>query len=228
MKILVTSAESELSQAIAISLGVNHEVRLSDRNEIASDQEFIRSDLGHDDSTNDLVRGVGAIVHSGEVNSRASVSDQLDIAMRCTYNLLWAASEEKVQRFIFLSLLQVMDSYEWELAVTERWRPKPGVSTPNLGYHLGEYVCREFARERKLDVVCLRLGDSAGSLQDSPERSVNTSSVYIEDVIQAVEKSLTADLSGWNIFHIQSNVPRKRFLTSAAENALGYVPSERP
>ena len=39
-----------------------------------------------------------AIVHSGEAHSQANTSDKLDVAMRCTYNLLWAATEEGVPR----------------------------------------------------------------------------------------------------------------------------------
>ena len=53
------------------------------------------------------------------------------------------------------------------------------------------------------------------------------------DAVQAVEKALTADISEgyadsrsyWSVFHIQSDVPNRRFLTTTAETRLGFRPS---
>ena len=212
-------------------LSSSHDVRLTDQTEVRSDLEFVRSDLGHKASTNDLVRGMGAIVHSGDVDKTASVSDQLDFQMRCSYNLLWAAAEEDVPRFVYLSSLRLMDKYDEGLAVTERWGSAPGVDVPALCYHLGEYVCKEFAREGKVEVVVLRLGEITAN--GSPPES--SSALYVDDAIQAIEKALTADLSGWNIFHVQSAVPNARFLSGqplwkADEDppvSLGYTPRRR-
>lgn len=227
MKILVTNASAQLSQYVATSLSDKHSVRLSDRSDVSTDLEFVRSELGHDESTNDLVRGMDAIIHSGEVEPGASVSEQLDVAMRCTYNLLWAASEEKVPTIIFLSSLLIFDRHEWGMVVTERWRPAPSKYAPVLSHHLGEYVCKEFARERKLNVVCLRLGEFSPAENRPDAWNPSSLGVYPVDVAQAVEKALAAGLSGWNVFHIQSDVPRKRYLTTAAENTLGFAPTKR-
>lgn len=230
MKILVTSAATRLSQALAASLAASHEVVTTDRASMAGVDGFVRSGLGHEPSTNDLVRGMDAIVHSGESGSTASVSDQLDVAMRCTYNLLWAAVEERVPRLVFLSSLRLMAQYHEELAVTERWRTVPSTDAIDLCYHLGEYTCREFAREGKIDVVCLRLGELAfhsGAPPASPDE------LRIEDAVQAVGRAVTADLppdstssrQRWTVLHIQSPVPGARYLTTTAERAIGYSPS---
>ncbi len=230
MKILVTSAATRLSQALAASLATSHEVLRTDRAALSeAGRSFVRSDLGHDPSTNDLVRGVDAIVHSGEPDSTASVSDQLDVAMRCTYNLLWAAVEEHVPRLVFLSSLRLLAQYDEELAVTERWRTVPSTDAIDLCYHLAEYTCREFAREGKIDVVCLRLGELAFH-SDPPRASADE--LRIEDAAQAVGRAVTADLppdstrsrQRWTVLHIQSAVPGARYLTAAAERAIGYEP----
>ena len=134
MKVLVTLASSHLSLEIASSLSGSHEVRLTDKNEVSTDLEIVRSDLGHGAPTNELVRGMNAIVHSGEIDPAASVSDQLDYQMRCTYNLLWSAAEEGVQRFIYLSSLRLMDGYDPDLAVTERWLSLIHISEPTRPY----------------------------------------------------------------------------------------------
>ncbi len=110
MKVLITAAGSGLSRQLAdFPWRCDHEVLLTDREDVATGHAFVRSDLNHTQPTNDLVRGVDVIVHSGAIDSRDSISDQLDYQMRCTYNLLWAAWQEGVPRFVYLSSLKQVD-----------------------------------------------------------------------------------------------------------------------
>ena len=234
MRVLITSAALELPRELATSLGSNNQVRLTDRSDVSTDLEFIRCDLGHDQTTNGLVRGMDAIVHSGQVDPAASASEQLDFQTRCTYNLLWAAVEEGVPRFIYLSSLAVMGRYDEDLAVTERWRPVPSTEAPVLCHHLGEYVCREFAREGSITILSLRLGDIVRG-----QGAIGSSALHFDDALRAVECALNANVSGgqpagfrpvhyanrWGVFHIQSPVPGARFLTKQAEEQLGYKPT---
>jgi len=232
VRVLITSAASDLPQELAAALSNNHEIRLTDKQDISSDLEFVRSDLGHGPETNDLVRGVDAIIHYGGVDPSDSASSQLDFQMRCTYNLLWAASEESVPRFIYLSSLTLMGGYDEDLAVTERWKPLPTTDTQVLCYHLGEFVCREFSREAKIQVVFLRLG----KITRDHSETISSSALYTDDAVQAVDKALSAELSGWlDIFHIQSAVPNQRYLSGqpwwTADELpsldLGYRPRKR-
>lgn len=227
MNILITSAASRLAQELAASLSKTHQVRLTDRRDVQTVHKFVRSDLGHDPATNDLVRGMDAVVHWGEPDANVSVSDRLDAAMRCIYNLLWAAVEEGVPRFVYLSSLRILDKYGEDLDVTARWRPVPTTEPTDLCYHLGEHVCREFAREKGTSVVCLRLGDL---VWDDQAGAISTSALYPDDATQAVEKALTVEVTPnwrstsntWNVFHIQSSVPGQRYLAKTAQEALGY------
>ena len=233
MKVLITAAGDGLARQLADSLGDVHEVLLTDREDVSTRFSFVRSDLNHTQPTNDLVRGADVIVHSGAVDPRDSVSDQLDYQMRCTYNLLKAAWEEGVPRLVFLSSLRLMEGYDPSYAVTERWKPTPTLDPSVLCYHLGEIVCREFARERKAEVTILRLGEITPAAEANP----STSALYEDDAIEAVRLSLNADHSGWlDIFHIQSDVPDARFLTGqswqsaddvAQSVSLGYAPRKR-
>lgn len=231
MKVLITGASSPLSRELAQALGKSHVVRLTDRVDVSTMHEFIRSDLDHDESTNRMVRGMDVIVHSGEPPRDASPSDQLDAAMRGTYNLLWAAWEEGVRKVVYLSSLSVMSKYDERFAVTEQWKPTPTTDPATLCYHMGEFVCREFARENKLSVVSLRLGDivweGAGA--------ASTSDLYLDDLAQAVEKALSVEVmygwssapTSWNVFHVQSSVANQRFLTNTARETLGFEPASR-
>jgi len=119
LRVLTTQSSSPLIQRIADALGVNYSVRMTDRKVGSSDSEIVRSELGHGSETNELVRGMDVIIHSGAVDPGTSDSDQLDYQMRCTYNLLWAAAEESVPRFIYLSSLKLMEGYGTDLAVAD-------------------------------------------------------------------------------------------------------------
>ncbi len=233
MNILITSGGSSLQQQVANSLSTDHDLLVTDRAQTDSPHQFVPSALDHTSSTNQLVAGRNVIIHSGASDPSESASEQLDYQMRCTYNLLRAAVEEKVPRFIYLSTLHLMDLYDENMAVTERWKPRPTTDPPLLAFHLGEMVCREFAREHGTNVVVLRLGD----ITDDAETAPSTSALYMDDAIQAVTKALDAELSGWlDIFHVQSAVPNARYLTGqpwwSADDvspsvSLGYTPRER-
>ena len=229
MNILVTGASTRIARLLADALGRSDSVTLSDRVPASGAGNFIQCNLDHDEATNDLVRGMDVVIHPGQVDVGLPVSEQLDGGMRCVYNLVRAAAEEGVPRFIFISSLSVMGRYDEDYAVTERWLPAPTTETDELCFHLGEFICREFAREQQIEVVCLRLGDIVGD-EDAP---VSTSALYPEHAVQAVENALTADISEgyadsrsyWAVFHLQSGVPNRRFLTDTAEARLGFRPS---
>ena len=229
MNILITGASTQIAKLLASALAESHSVTLTDRVTAPDLDNFVLCDLDHDAATNDLVRGMDVVIHSGQIDAELPVSEQLDGGMRCVYNLVRAASEERVPRVVFLSSLSVMGRYDEDYVVTERWLPSPTTETDALCFHLGEFICREFAREQRIEVVCLRLGD----LVEDDDGSLSTSALYSSDAVQAVEKALTADISEgyadshsyWAVFHIQSDVPNQRFLTTTAEARLGYRPS---
>ena len=231
MNILITGASTRISNLIATALTGQHSVTLTDRVPSPGLDNFVLCDLGHDASTNDLVRGMDVIIHSGQIDLGLPVSEQLDGGMRCVYNLVRAAAEEGVPRVLFLSSLSVVGRYDEDYVVTERWLPSPTTETDALCFHLGEFICREFAREQQIEVVCLRLGEIVNDEDTSP----STSALYPVDAVQAVGRALTADISEgyagsrsyWAVFHIQSNVPGRRFATTTAETRLGYRPIEQ-
>ena len=228
MNILITGASTRISNLIATALTGQHSVTLTDRVPSPGLDNFVQCDLDHDPSTNDLVRGIDVIIHSGQIDLGLPVSEQLDGGMRCVYNLVRAAADEGVPRVVFLSSLSVMGRYDDDYVVTERWLPSPTTETDVLCFHLGEFICREFAREQRIEVVCLRLGDLIGDEDDN----LSTSALYPDDSVQAIKRALTADISEgyagsrsyWAVFHIQSDVPNRRFLTATAEMGLGYRP----
>src|SRR5262245_21777246 len=98
MRILITSAASPLAQGLATALRAEYHVRLTERVQVAGEGEFVRCSLDHDLSTNLLVQGMDAIIHVAEPLPQESESQQVDYLTRGSYNLLWAAAAEGVQR----------------------------------------------------------------------------------------------------------------------------------
>jgi uronate dehydrogenase len=220
MHLLITSAASPLARTLADILAADHTIRLTERTHVQSDHEFILSQLGHDASTNLLVRGIDAILHVAQPLPEMTPTEQIDWMTRGTYNLLHAAAAEGVKRIIYLSSLDLMTPYDENYIVDERWRPLPQPEPPTLTTYLGESVCREFAREHKLTVVVLRLAE----VTDIALRLPADPWVDIGDAAQAIHLALTADIDQWTVYHIASTDAAPRFPISKAQSELGFDP----
>ena len=169
-------------------------------------------------------------MHVAEPLPGETEKQQLDRLACGTHNLLWAALAERVPRLIFLSTLELMTAYDPNFTVSESWRPRPTCDALVLSKHLGEFTCREFAREGKISIVVLRLGKVV-RIEDVTGKPFDPLWVEERDVAQAVTAALTATfpdnyarLSEWTIFHIGADGPRARFSVGGAKGELAYHP----
>lgn len=223
--VLVTSASTELAQTIAGELRHDYRVRLTAQTNVQTAYEFLESPLNHDESTAVAVRGVEAIVHVAEPLPDVDAAEKIDHRTRCTHNLLRAAVEEGVRAIVYLSSLRMMSGYDESFQIDEDWRPLPTPASGGLSDYLGEFVCREFAREGKLDVIVLRLGKIV-SAQDLSEQASDSAWVDPRDVARAVSRALTKLLADhWSVCHVRSHSPRCRFPLRKAQKILGYRPA---
>lgn len=224
MHLLITAAADPLARSLADQLAAIHSIRLTDRVPVSSPHEFALSPLGHDASTNLLVRGVDAIVHVASAPADLDAPGQIDWMTRCTYNLLMAATAEGVRRVVYLSSLDLMADHDANFRVDERWRPLPKPQPPSLTTYLGESICREFAREHKLDVAVLRLAQVTDQVTDADQRIPGAAWVDLRDVAQAVNLALSARIEQWAVYHIASTAAGPRFGIARAQNELGFSP----
>ena len=224
MNLLLTHATSPLGQALANGLKSSHQLRLSARTELETNLEFIRSELGHDESTDELVSGIDTIVYLPEPALQTNSSSAwIDACTRCTYNLLLAASSAGVKQVIYLSTLDLFLPYDEDMTVNERWRPLPSCEPDILGPHLGEFVAREFAHEHALQLLCLRLGHVIRP-EDAKEKPFDPMWIAMDDVVEAVRHALQKDLPRFAVFHLQSISERARFSSAGASAALDFTP----
>ena len=229
MKLLITSAASNLAQSIATALSSEHQIRLTDLIDVATDFEFVRSDLGHGEETNQLVRGMDAVIHLAELpaallsESSDAANLEIDFLTRCTYTLLLASSAEKVNNVIYASTLGVMERHDEDWTVTESWRPLPTTDASILSKYLGEFVCREFAREGPINITCLRLGTLVDGAEVS-NQPFNATWLELKDAVHVFECVLKAPVARWGIFHVQSEFPNSRYSILKAKDALKFSP----
>jgi hypothetical protein len=224
--ILITCGGTRLAQSLAAGLKGAYPIRMTEREALRTEHEFVECALGHDNATNLAVRGVEAVVHVAEPRPQESPGEQIDFLTRCTYNLLWAAAEEGVQRAVLLSTLDLMTGYDPSFTVTETWRTRPPAEAKALGKHLAEITGREFARDGRINIVVLRVGKV---VREEEVKGQSFDPLWVEerDVIHAVSCALTARIARWQIFHIQPDSPRSRFAVGRAKQGLGYQPQYR-
>ncbi|MDE0012705.1 MAG: NAD(P)-dependent oxidoreductase [Candidatus Poribacteria bacterium] len=233
MNILITSAGSELARNVAGALAEAHTLRLTELHPVENIVgDFLQSELGHDEATNELVRGIDTIIHIAEAPPNLLAgADQpdnyaIDYQTRCTYNLLMAASEEGVKRFIYASTLRLFEQHGEDWTVTESWRPRPSVDSFVLSKHLGEFTCREFAREGKINVTCLRLGNLV-TAETAATTEYDSMWLEMNDAVTAFQGALTSP-SQWDIYHIQSEFPGARFSVRTAKAEIEFNPQFVP
>lgn len=235
MRLLLTSATSDLGRSVATLLAPDHDMVLTDLAARAEGNTgVIACDLDDDEATDHLVDRIDAIVHVGYGGHFAPASDLLDVHTRCTYNLLTAARASGVARFINLSTLRLLADYPSHLTVTENWRPTPGVEPLILSAHLCEYVCREFGREGGIKIANLRLGfPLVEGGTEAAAASGERAALAEADLRLAINAALVADLAAgaqsesspspasFRTIHVQSPVPKARFLLRGADSVLG-------
>ncbi|MDE0424338.1 NAD(P)-dependent oxidoreductase [Candidatus Poribacteria bacterium] len=233
MNILITAAGSELARNLAERLAEKHTLRLTELHPIENTVgTFVQSELGHDETTDELVRDIDTIIHIAEVPSQclseAGQPDNyaIDYQTRCTYNLLMAASAEGVKHVIYASTLRLFEQHGEDWTVTESWRPQPAVDSFVLSKHLGEFTCREFGRERKLNVTCLRLGNLV-TAETAATADFDAMWLEMNDAVAAFECALNSS-AAWQIFHIQSEFPGSRFSVGKAKSHLEFNPQFVP
>lgn len=232
MNILITSAGSELTQKLADATVESHNIRLTELEPVDTNYEFVQNALGHDESTNELVKGIDTVVHIAktppELKAQAEGPEnyEIDFQTRCTYNLLMAASEEGVKHFIYASTLRLFEQHGKDWTVKENWRPRPSIDGVVLAKHLGEFTCREFAREGKIKVTCLRLGEII-TAEKASDAELNSMWLEINDAVAAFQGAIDAP-SRWGIFHVQSEFPGSRFDIGKAKGHLKFNPQFVP
>ena len=239
MKILITGASSRLGRAIAEELGKDHNLRLVDTVPVDTEGdnfECVQGSLLDPDDAWKAVRGIDALIHTGEPlpghpdDELKREEMLLDLATRGSYNIFDAAISAGVKKLICTGTLAVFGTYPDDVYISEMWKPLPSPEMEEMTTYLGELTCREFARDYMVTVTCLRLGELVVEEeveQDTPDLMW----LDLRDAAHAFRCALDLDTSNsikwagrWGLFHICADIPNPKFLIDSAQG-LGYQPT---
>jgi nucleoside-diphosphate-sugar epimerase len=223
MRVLLVGTESVLSDAIKVRASSHEWTHLPPDALIDDDQVW------------QAVRGCDAILHLGAfTDGSGDARVDLDLAGRGTYRLLKAAADVGVRRIVIASTLKTFLAYPDDVYITEHWRPLPSDEPDQMLPHLREMVCREFARDCRLGITCLRLGQLVDSDQVG-RHAPSLDALDYRDAAQAFHRALERDESQainwvrrWAIYHITGEHAHPKYLREGArtvgQQPLGYEP----
>jgi UDP-glucose 4-epimerase len=207
--------------------------------------EFLKGDIRDPKIVKDSIRNVDVVFHeAAQVSVPLSMDDPLhtdDVNVRGTLNLLAAASDEKVERFVYASSSSVYGDPK-KLPVTED-SPLQPLSPYAASKIAGEAYCTSFCKARGLPTVCLRyfnvFGPRQGSngyasvipafirslLEHKPmtifgDGSQTRDFVHVDDVVEANTLALTADTAVGEAINIGSG---KSASIAELANMLGEI-----
>lgn len=239
MRILMTGASSRLAQAIAAELGQDHELRLMDSVPVSPEGKatFMQGSLLNQDDTWRAVRGMEALIHTGEPSAdlppEGLPREQmlLDLATRGTHNICKAAVEAGIKKLIYASTLDIFRPYPDDVYISELWKPLPTPDMVPMAKYLGELTCREFARDHMVTVTALRLGELVLE-EEVTGQPPNLMWLDLRDAAHAFRCALKRDASQhvwwtarWTMCHICADIPNPKYLIQTAVNTIGYTPA---
>ena len=246
MNILITGAASRLGRAVAEALE-GHALRLMDESPVEApgggdatgdslpDQGAIEGSLLDQDAVWRAVRGMDAVVHTGEPPQKLPESDTerekhlLELATRGTHQLFKAGVEAGVKRFVYGGTLDLFRPYPDDVYISELWKPLPEPDMPAMSRYLGEHTAREFARDHMVTVTGLRLGRLVCE-QEVAGQAPDLLWLDYRDAAQAFRLALERDASDqvwWTsryaMYHVCADLDNPKYLINQARD-LGYAP----
>jgi nucleoside-diphosphate-sugar epimerase len=233
MHVLITGAAGFIGRYLSRALDGPHELRLGDVQRI-DDPRWVPLDVTRPEQARRAAQGVDAVVHlaiaaghEGEHENDEFNQSRFDVNVRGTFNLLRAAADAGVRRFVHTSSIMVTWGYEPPQTIAGDAPPRP-VGSYARTKHLAEVLCEQSAREDGLSVVCLRIAKPV-DVEYLARRSgpIRPQWIAMSELTRAYELALTADNVGFEIVTLVGESSRRRWDLSRAEQVLGYRPQIR-
>ena len=221
--ILISSSSTKIGKILSKCLS-NHNLKFIEENS-----------LNYKDTKelNNIFQNIDIYFHIGYKGTDLNKNEDLiDFHTRKTYDLLYAAGEENVERIFSISTLNLFLDIESNLTVTENWELSfPVDDIDILCANLSEKVCKEFARDQVFEVINLRLGeiDDSSDYRLSESKLGKSIEKFIEYDFYSEQSKLTrgpfnsARKKGpnWINYHLQDTFEGQRFLTNKIDNFIG-------
>jgi len=236
MKVLVTGAGGYIGRIVARDLAVRHEVRGVDMRPMEGLADARVLDLNDYAAVCDALEGIEGVAHlawplRAYAGAAPAENSHLGAGVRGLHQLLRAAVERGIERFVFQSTINITGPSWDNWRLTEEELPRPGIAGYTLGKTLAEEVCRSFARCHPVTIAVIRFGgvftlEEGGYESAAPDvHGIPSSCVERRDIARAYELALTRELpSRFEVFHIFHRRPGERMPIDKARQVLGFEP----
>ncbi len=238
MRILVTGAGGRVGTMLCNELAKNHQLRLLDIRPIPDAKgEFIQGSVTEWETVKRAMEGIDAVAHLAIHNPGQTahqlyqeyIQDDVNVGVKGTDLLLYAAKEVGIQRFVYTSSLSVYDARYPRAGEFLRDSDEP-LANSHYGAikWLTEELCRHYALRKGVSTVVLRLNsvtfpkvwDDQGRDRRNPDTAC--ARVHIEDVVRAIRLALEKEIILWGRCSVSGANPEKRYDTSRAEELIGF------
>jgi UDP-glucose 4-epimerase len=239
-KILVTGAGGTVGTALCNELRKKYFLRVLDVRPIppAPNCEIMQGSVSDWATVKRAVEGMDAVAHLAIHNPSQArtqpyyqyIQADVDVGVKGTDMLLYAAKEAGVNRFVYTSSLNVY-SAKYPKAGEFLRDSDEVLSAEHYGTikWLAEELCRHYGQKQGVSTVVLRL-NSVTSWQrwvadgkDLKTPDYACTRVHIDDVVRAIGLALVKPGIQWGRCLISGANPEKRFDTSNAQALIGFI-----
>ena len=239
MKTLVLGANGMLGPHVVKSLEGEHELRLSDVNDLegspleGTPHEYVQIDVSNLEQVVAAAEGMDAIVNLSVLRPHRQIA--FDVNARGCYNTMSAAVRQGIRRVIntgphFTIAGPSYEGFDHDLGPDIP--PQPGTNLYGLTKSLGQEICRVFTENHDVYVITLLFynfrypDDHSADGQDFTPFTVTWG-----DAGEAFRPALGIDLeslaSRCEIFNIFADIPHGKFSNEKAKRVLGWRPTHQ-
>lgn len=183
-------------------------------------ERYVKADLTDLAAMNALLKGADMVVHFGANGDEAPFEELLGPNFIGAYNIWEAAHQNGVRRVVYASSIHAVGMHK-----TTDFIGTDAPHRPDTFYGLAKCFAEDLASlywdKRQIESVCLRILSCA---QVSNARAVGSWLSY-DDLIQLVQKSITAPVTGFTVVYGVSDNDRATVDNSGA-SFLGFRPKD--
>ena len=221
-----------LGPPVVRALEGEHELRITDINDLETQHEYLKVDASELDQVVDAAAGMDAIVNLSVLRKDRQLA--FDVNARGCYNVMTAAVQHGIRRVINTGphFTIAGPSYEqFDHLLGPDIPPQPGTYLYALTKSLGQEICRRFTENHDCHVITLLYyhlrepDDHAGDGQD-----ITPFAITWGDAAQAVRAALDVELetlpSRCEVFYVFADLPHQKFANEKVKRVLGWRPTD--
>jgi nucleoside-diphosphate-sugar epimerase len=231
MKVAIYGANGAMGPHVIKALEGEHELRLSDVNDLeGSPHEYRKIDVADLDAVVDAAEGMDAIINLSVLRDHRKIA--FDVSMRGCYNVMTAAVTHGVRRVVntgphFTLAGATYERFDYDIGPDIP--AQPGTNLYALTKSLGHEICRVFTRNHDVYVMGLFFYNFRPE-ESQLGQDLTPYSVTWEDTGRAFASALAVDLetlpSRWESFFVFADLPHHKFSNEKVKRLLGWRPTQ--